>query len=1041
MDIVTRRVGQPRVIFRGLFVGIDRYQDSRVPWLAGAARDSAALHALFTDSLGEASACLLTDDAATTPTIRSELRSLANDSSDHDVVVVAYAGHGSADHQIITYDADVGRLAETCLSLDDLADLVGAIPGKTVVCLLDCCFSGGFGARVLAGGLRPRSAAADPVSEALARFTGVGRLAFTASAANEEAHESPRHGHGLMTYRLLEALQGAPEAVDGDNLNLLRLLDYVTRAVQADAQQMGRQQTPTLRGQLDGSPLWPVLKPGRRYAALFPERTRPPATADFTSLASYGFTQDVLDAWAGSIPQLNPLQVSAINDLGVLDGNNLVVTAPTSSGKTMIGELVALQTAMQRKRSIFLLPMRALVNDKFEQFTRLYGPAGFRTIRATGEHSDDVPALMRGQFDIALLTYETFSSMALGNPHVLDLAAAVVVDEAQTLTDSSRGSNLEFLLTMLNNQRGRTGSPQIITLSAVVGDMRGLERWLGGRRLHSDARPVPLVEGVLDHNGTYHYLDEDGHERAEPDFVQPLYDNGSRRLLIPLVRRLMDEGKKVVVFRQSKGEAVASAVYLSRALGLPPADRALEQLGEGDISTSTRALHETLSAGVAFHSTDLDRDERRVVEEEFRVPASSLRVVVATPTLAMGVNTPATAVAIVGLTHPGRRPTPYSVAEYKNMVGRAGRLGLAARGEAYLIPEGALDARRAWSGYVNGRLEDLVSRLVPDGDPRSLMLRVLASYPPDALGVVTEADVLSFLDSSFAAFQAREGGSAQWNEQQLKRGFEQLVAASLIESAGSGYRLTALGRFTGESGVHVDSILRLVRGLRGCAASLNSVGLIAAAQLTSELDAVFLPVNAKAVNTEVPRWPRVLAQQGVPGALIHALQNTSTDMSQAVARAKRAAGAAMWIAGTPIEMIELQLTQHLRQRGGVAGAVRAIADRTRDLLPAVAAVVRELAPESPSNDLVGRTMLRLELGIPAEVVDLARVDGVQLTRTQWLALGQTGIVSVDALHDADEQRLGEILRSDLQARQLKEATERLQTPKVIEELVLPVPPE
>lgn len=68
-----------------------------MPWLAGAARDSAALHALFTDFLGDASACLLTDDAATTPTIRSELQTLANDSSDDDVVVVAYAGHGSED--------------------------------------------------------------------------------------------------------------------------------------------------------------------------------------------------------------------------------------------------------------------------------------------------------------------------------------------------------------------------------------------------------------------------------------------------------------------------------------------------------------------------------------------------------------------------------------------------------------------------------------------------------------------------------------------------------------------------------------------------------------------------------------------------------------------------------------------------------------------------------------------------------------------------------------------------------------------------------
>ncbi len=1026
--------------FRGLFVGIDRYDDSRVPWLAGAARDAHALHALFADTLGEAAAGLLTDEAATAAGIRDELQRLADEASHDDVIVVTYAGHGSEDHRIVTFDADVDRLADTCISLEELADLVAAIPGRTLLCVLDSCFSGGFGARVLAGGLRPRKLGNDPVAEALARFTGFGRLAYTASAANEEAHESPRHGHGLLTFRLLEALQGAPEILDGKNLNLLRMLEHVTRAVQADAQQMGRQQTPTLRGQIDGAPLWPVFRPGPRYGALFPDRVRPAATSDLASLLAYGFTKPVLEAWAENISSLNGLQVSAINDFGLLDGNNLVVTAPTSSGKTMIGELVALQTALRRERSIFLLPMRALVNDKFEQFTRVYEPSGFRTIRATGEHSDDIPALLRGQFDIALLTYETFSNIALGNPHVLSMVATVVIDEAQTLTDSSRGSNLEFLLTMLNNQRGRTGSPQIITLSAVVGDMRGLERWLGGRRLHTDIRPVPLIEGVLDHSGSYRYVDESGHEQIDSQFVLPLYDNGSRRILIPLVRRLMDEGKKVIVFRQSKSEAVACAVYLSQALGLPSANRALEQLAEDDISTSTRALHRTLNAGVAFHNTDLDRDERRVVEVEFRDPDSAVRVVVATPTLAMGVNTPAAAVAIVGLTHPGRTPTPYTVAEYKNMVGRAGRLGLAERGESYLIPEGALDSHRAWAGYINGRLEDLASRLVPDGDPRSLMLRVLASYPPDAVGVVTEDDVISFLDSSFAAFQAREGGSAQWNEQQLRHGFEPLIAASLIESDGAGYRLTALGRFTGESGVHVDSIVRLVRGLRSCAGNLNSVGLVAAAQLTNELDDVFLPVDPRKVNTEVPRWPQVLAQQGAPHVLIQALQHTASDLRQAVSRSKRGAAAAMWIAGVPIETIELELTRHLPQRGGVAGAVRAIADRTRDLLPAVAAVIGELVPDAANDDLVSRTMLRLELGVPVDIVDLVRATDVQLARRQWLALVEAGLATARQVRDADDEQLSAVLRSSAAAKELKAAAIQVAAGS-IEELVLPVPSE
>lgn len=1027
--------------FRGLFIGVDRYADSRVPWLSGAARDASALHALFTDTLGDGAATLLLDGAATTTAVRDALERMAAEADKTDVVVLAYSGHGSQDHHIITYDADVSRLAETCISLDQLADLVGHIPGKTLVCVLDCCFSGGFGARVLSAGLWTKGTLHDPVAAALARFTGLGRIGFTASAADEEAHESPRHGHGLMTYRLIEALQGVPEAMEGPQLSLLRLLEYVTRTVQADAQQMGRQQTPTIRGKFDGAPLWPIMKPGARYAALFPGRTRSPATRDVQSLVAYGFSTPVLDAWAASIPALNQLQVDAINDYGLLDGNNMVVTAPTSSGKTMIGELAALQSALQRRRSVFLLPMRALVNDKYEQFSKVYGPAGLRTIRATGEHSDDIPDLLRGQFDLALLTYETFSAIALGNPHMLDLAATVVVDEAQTLTDRSRGSNLEFLLTMLNNQRGRTGYPQIITLSAVVGDMRGLHRWLGGKQLHSDIRPVPLIEGVIDNAGGLRYLDEQGQEKIDARFVQPLVHNGGRRLLIPLVQRLTGEGKKVVVFRQSKPEAVACAVYLSDALRLPAATDALAQMGQGDISTSTRTLQRTLAAGIAFHNTDLDKDERRIVEEQFRDPASALRVVVATPTLAMGVNTPAAAVAIVGLTHPGPTPTPYTVAEYKNMVGRAGRLGFTARGESYLIPEGDLDAHRAWAGYVKGRLEDLVSRLVPNNDPRSLMLRVLASYPADAIGVVSEEDVVSFLDSSFAAYQAREGGSAQWTLDRLRQGFEQLVAARLIETEGSGYRLTALGRFAGESGVHVDSILRLVNGLRGCASGLNSVSLIAAAQLTSELDAVFLAVNAKAVNTEVPRWPAVLSQQHVPQALLRAMQVTAQDRKQAISRAKRAAAAAMWIAGVPMETIELQLTQHLRQRGGVAGAVRAVTDRTRDLLPAVAAVVRELVPEQPADDLVNRTMLRLELGVPAEVVGMARDLSVPLTRGQWVALRGAGLVSPDHVRALGLEELAAVVGSEIAAGQLKTAVEVAVERHPMEELILPPPVE
>jgi len=60
----------------------------------------------------------------------------------------------------------------------------------------------------------------------------------------------------------------------------------------------------------------------------------------------------------------------------VLDGEHLVVSAPTSSGKTMVGELAALNGILQRRRALFLLPMKALVNDKYQEFVRKYAALG-----------------------------------------------------------------------------------------------------------------------------------------------------------------------------------------------------------------------------------------------------------------------------------------------------------------------------------------------------------------------------------------------------------------------------------------------------------------------------------------------------------------------------------------------------------------------------------------------------------------------------------------------------------------------------------------
>jgi superfamily II DNA/RNA helicase len=481
----------------------------------------------------------------------------------------------------------------------------------------------------------------------LDRMAGTGRLILTASTASQPAYEDARLGHGLLTYHLLQALLGPEDVAHEGRINLLDLLRYVTQQVKGSASgTVAARQEPTLRGQWDGEVSWPVFTPGARYRLLYPPRSLEPVTEDVRSLQGHGIPELVLDRWAKHLSGLNQLQQDAVNEAGLLEGRNVLVMSPTSSGKTIIGELAAVRATQNGGRSVFLLPTKALVNEQQEEFERLYSPAGVHTIRATGDFSDQVSALMRGQFDIAVLTYEMFSRLALASPHLLRITSVIVIDEVQTVVDPGRGAELEFLLT-----------------------------------------------------------------------------------LVPLVRKLVEAGQQVIVIRAIRGEARGAALYLAGSLGLPAANDALDPLPAGDPSISSAELRRCLQGGTAFHVSDLDRDERRVIEDAFRAPDSTIRVMVATTTLAQGVNMPAETVVIPELRRPAGAGTfqPYRVAEYKNMAGRAGRLGLTEQGRAVVLAYSRADAIQAWSRYVNGTPEGIHSTLLdPGADIYTLVLRVVA---------------------------------------------------------------------------------------------------------------------------------------------------------------------------------------------------------------------------------------------------------------------------------------------------------------------------
>jgi helicase len=991
--------------FTGLFIGIDRCASSQINWLSCARRDAVALHALFTDTF-DGDTTLLTEENATRPEIEKRFEGLATCAKDA-VIVVSFSGHGTRTHHLVTYDTDVRDLDGTGVPLETLSQWLSCILARRMICILDCCFSGGAGAKILELDSVPRDI---PSTEALLeQMSGNGRLILTASTATEAAWENAKLRHGLLTYHLIEALLGTEEVREAGKLPVYRVLDFVTRHVIDYSAQLGKLQHPTLRGKIDGDFSWPVFTPGERWRNAFPEHQRPQVTSDIQSLGAYGFPQPLLDAWAGAIPSLNQLQIDAINEFNLLEDELIIVSAPTSSGKTMIGELAALKGALERRRALFLHPLKALVNDKLRHFNQLYSAFGLRTIHATGDSTvDDILPLMRGQYDICLMTYEKFAVLLLDSPHILDQIGAVIIDEVQMIADESRGVNLEFVLTLLRQRRQHGAEPQLIALSAVIGDTNGLERWLGAQLLRRAERPVPLDEVVLRSDGSFRYRSSDtDEERVLNSFIRPeLRKDSSQKLIIPVVRKLVGEGKSVIVFRETKGEARGCARYLADSLGLPPAQAVLDELPSGDPSLASQQLREALRGGVGFHIADLDPEERHLIEEHFRSPASLIRVIVATTTLAMGVNTPAEAVVIAGLEHPGQKP--YAIAEYKNIAGRASRLGLSSRGASYLIALNPNDEHYYWTRYLQGRPEDITSRFLDAGtDPRSLIIRVLAAAPRSVQGLAAK-ELIGFLEESFGVFQQKHRiPQWRWAQTELLNSLHALHSHKLVETDHEGrYRLTELGRIAGEAGVEVESMVRLIDALSQVEPeSINDPALIAATQLTVELDQELFPINKKSTRKEPQTWMAELRGQGVSHKILHALRSSASQENQSTLRAKKAVACLLWITDKPLSEIENILTQFGGRLDGTAGPIRSVRARTCDLLPIAVRVAEILHPSLDLGKRVARLLTRLEVGVPAAAADLAAVAGSRLTRGDYQRLLKAGRCTIDAVEQSSDAEL------------------------------------
>lgn len=427
--------------------------------------------------------------------------------------------------------------------------------------------------------------------------------------------------------------------------------------------------------------------------------------------------------------ELYPPQAEAV-ERGLLDDKSMLLAMPTASGKTLLAELAMLKAALQGRRSLYIVPLRALATEKYDSFKK-FRDLGVSVGISTGDFDKRDERLGKNQIIIAT-SEKADSLMRNGASWVRDLAV-LVVDEIHLLNDVGRGPTLEMTITKL---RRCNPNLQVIGLSATVANARELASWLKAEMVNSDWRPISLREGIIC-NGKLVFSDGEASLEAKKDEA------------LALVKDTLAQEAQILIFENSRKNAEAAA---SRLCSLISADEASLELSQSILATgeseTAKRLANCVSRGVAFHHAGLLSEQRHLVEQGFR--DNKIKVIASTPTLAAGLNLPARRVLIKSYKRYeyGRGMTPIPVIEYRQMAGRAGRPGLDPYGESFLIAKNNSEMQDLIEHYIHGTPEEIWSKLASESALRTHLLSTFA-----AGFARNEPELKAFISTTFYAQQ------------------------------------------------------------------------------------------------------------------------------------------------------------------------------------------------------------------------------------------------------------------------------------------------
>lgn len=372
-------------------------------------------------------------------------------------------------------------------------------------------------------------------------------------------------------------------------------------------------------------------------------------------LKNYGIPSYFINIWLKKpSPYLLPLQEDAVKNYGILDceestglqhrfaprNDNLLIIAPTSSGKSFIGEMATISRVTHHKKTIYLLPLKSPAEEKYRHFKNLYNSYGSETVISTRNHREEDYRIIRGNYKIAVMAYEKFYYFLLKYPKLLDDVSLVIIDEMHAINNPKWGPLLEDIIEQLHKKDLR--NLRIIALSAFIENQKVLLKWfpIQTQTLLSYQYPVKLRKGIV-RDGTFKYITS--HEKnscicRKEKFFKPksVRDNCFEDYLLETVRYLVNQGESTLIFFPTCADTRQWTEWLASHLESPAASSTLKDLAKMEETLSRDELLKSLEKGIAFYNQDLSWEERNLLETYLK--KGEIKIICATTILEMDLN-------------------------------------------------------------------------------------------------------------------------------------------------------------------------------------------------------------------------------------------------------------------------------------------------------------------------------------------------------------------------------------------------------------------